>query len=304
MRCLALPITERAPLLAVLKQLGVRPHDIAGTKYRRFDVRPRGSHIEVHDLGAPGLSFKSVQAGHCSRTPTFETWRAVVAYAVKHKATLRSEAPDLAGNFDTRFEHLVGLPQNPMTWEGVPLQLDITEVRANVVVCALHCGNFKPLVPNVLRSLLFSQDTFGTLTVAASGHLVASRRYLGWSTQHTMTLRAVLGRLVAHRLITHATGDAFAAAFPWGPLRDQRPADDLAFALDCLGTHAGLSFPQDEGYQTMWRLAPALLAVGGYFEGNGIACSLFAPWKWERLQPWGDRLVSTPLHEIVRGFAP
>ena len=300
LRCLALPIEERAPILAVLKQMGVRPEDIAGSKYRRFEVRPRGSHIEIGDLGESGYTA----AGQPRPQPTVPTWREVVAHAVAHKAALRSEQPDLTGRYDTRFEHLLGLPQAPMVWSGAPLQLDITEVRPNVVVCALHCGDFKPLAPEVMLSVLYARDTFGTLTVAASGHLVVSRRVRGWDSSHVCNLRAVLGRLAAHGLITHATGDAFAAAVPWGDTRDQKPPDDLAFALETLGTHAGSSFPRDDTYRTMWRLAPALLAVGGNFEGNGIACSMFAPWKWQRLSPWSDVLANTPLHEIVRGFAP
>ncbi len=293
LRCLALPFEERSPILAVLKQMGVRPEDIAGSKYRRFEVRPRGSRIEVVDLGSLRDTL-----------PTFATWRDVVAHARAHKAALRSEAPDLAGRYDTRFEHLLGLPPAPMVWSGAPLQLAITEVRANVVVCALHCGDLKPLAPEVLRSVLYSRDTFGTMAMAADGHLVISRRVPNWASSHTQNLRAALGRLAGHGLITHATGDAFAAAMPWGAARDQRPANDLAFALETLGTHAGSSFLPSDSYQTMWRLAPALLAVGGYFEGNGIACSMFSPWKWERLPPWSDLLANTPLHEIVRGFAP
>lgn len=304
LRCLALPIEERAPILAVLKQMGVRPEDIAGSKYRRFEVRPRGSHIDVVDLGAPAAKFQDAQAGRFSKPPTVPTWRDVVVHAREHKAALRSEVPDLAGRYDTRFEHLLGLPQAPMVWSGAPLQLDITEVRANVVVCALHCGDLKPLAPEVMRAVLYSRDTFGTMAMAADGHLVISRRVPCWASSHTQNLRAALGRLAGHGLITHATGDAFAAAMPWGAARDQRPANDLAFALETLGTHAGSSFLPSDSYQTMWRLAPALLAVGGYFEGNGIACSMFAPWKWERLQPWSDLLANTPLNEILRAFAP
>ena len=300
LRCLALPIEERAPILAVLKQMGVRPEDIAGSKYRRFEVRPRGSHIEIGDLGESGYTT----AGQPKPQPAFATWREVVAHAVEHKAALRSEQPDLAGRYDTRFEHLLGLPQAPMVWSGAPLQLDITEVRPNVVVCALHCGDFKPLAPEVMRSVLFSRDTFGSITVAASGHLVISRRVTCWASTNAFNLRGALGRLAAHGLITHAMGDAFAAAMPWGDTRDQKPPDDLAFALETLGTHAASSFPHHESYQTMWRLAPALLAVGGHFERNGIADSPFTPWRWQRLQPWSDLLANTPLHEIVRGFAP
>ena len=299
LRCLALPVEERSPVLAVLKQMGVRPEDIAGSKHRRFEVRPRGSHIECGDLG-----LVSIEASLGSKQPTFATWREVVAHAVKHKAALRSEQPDLAGRHDTRFEHLLGLPQAPMVWSGTPLQLDITEVRPNVVVCALHCGDLKPLAPEVMRSVLYSRDTFGSITMAASGRLVISRRVTCWGSHHLYALRAALGRLAAHGLITHATGDAFAAAMPWGDTRDQKPPDDLAFALETLGTHAGSSFPRDDSYQTMWRLAPALLAAGGHFEHNGIADSPFSPWKWQRLPPWSDLLANTPLHEIVRGFAP
>lgn len=299
LRCLALPVEERAPILAVLKQMGVRPEDIAGSKYRRFEVRPRGSHIECGDLG-----LLSIEASLGSKQPTFATWREVVAHAVKHKAALRSEQPDLTGRYDTRFEHLLGLPQAPMVWSGAPLQLDITEVRPNVVVCALHCGDFKPLAPEVMRSVLYTRDTFGAIVVAASGHLVISRRVTCWASTNAFNLRGALGRLAAHGLITHAMGDAFAAAMPWGDTRDQKPPDDLAFALETLGTHAASSFPHHESYQTMWRLAPALLAVGGHFERNGIADSPFTPWRWQRLQPWSDLLANTPLHEIVRGFAP
>lgn len=291
LRCVSLPPEDRAPLLAVLKQMGVQPRDVVGTKYRRLEVRPRcsgGLCVEVGEV--------ATQVCPILEPRRFARWSEVVAYARLHKAALRAEAPDLAGNYTTYFEHLVGLPQAPMFWEGAPLQLSVTDVRGNVVVCVLHTGDLKPLVPEVLRSVLSSRDCFGELTVAASGYLVATRRFRSWSDRHKHHLRVLLGRLAAHGLISHATGDAFAGAFPWGDTEEQAPAEDLQFALECLGTHAGLSYRQEDGYHTMKLLAPALLAVGCRFDGRT------AVGNKQSLSPWSSRIAHIPLHELVRSF--
>ena len=298
LRSLALPREERSPLLGVLKQLGVSPYAVAGFKYRKFAVWPREDHIALAEVSH--FSQVTTNSAACLR---FKSWVSLVEHATRHKAALRSWGVNLAGDYDTRFEHLVGLPLSPMVWCGGPLRLDITDVRANVVVCALHCGDFKPVVPDVLRAVLFAQHSFGVLTVAASGHLIATRRTNAWNTTHTRALRDCLERLVGHRLITRATSERFMGAMPWGQTREQKPEDDLHFALECLGTHAGSPFPHAESCQTMSRLAPALLAVGGYFDSGAAVADFARDWKWQRLHPWSVLLADTPLHEIVRNFA-
>ena len=276
-RCVSLPPADRAPVLAVLQQIGIDPFDVVRRRYHRLTVSTRGGKITLggvkgkHDV--EGLS-----------------WPEAVTMATAAKASLRAVAPDLSGHFDEHFEHLVGLPQEPMLWGGSPLQLDVAEVRANVVVLTLHCGDFEPLVPNLLRRLLFEKRAFGTLTVAASGHLLAARRGRGPDPLYRFLAMANLG------LITSATARSIRESVR---PPDARPDSDLDFALSCLGSHAHLSFPQSESYRTMERLAPALSSIGCDFDECGVATKGLR----RRLPPWSDKLGNTRLDEIVRGLS-
>lgn len=283
LHCLTLPPEQRAPVLAVLHQLGVQPYHVT-IDYPQLVVTPRAWAITC-----------TTRKRH---EHNVSTWREALDYATRQRAAIRWPLADVSGDAPTHFEHLIGLPQPPLVWQGAPLQLDVIETRPNVAVLCLHAGDKRPLVPDTLRYLLRTSEHMGVLCAAPNGYLIATRRMrAGADTMREFEW--ALGSLVDFRLLAEVSMTRLRALYPWDHFAPSKAPDDLTFALDVLGPHGACTVDAASPYETMRRLAPALLALGlTRRAGNGMT---FEDARgMHTVHPWASRFRHKTLHSIVK----
>lgn len=280
--CLELPVERRALVLGVLQQLGVPAYHVTD-QYPRLQVAPRDGYFEA----------KSRDGVVTLR----QSWQGVVELAREEHAAIAWPFSGTNGTAPLHFEHLIGLPLPPLVWLGAPLRLDLVETRPNCCLLRLHAGDQRALLPDVLRYLLGSSFASGVLSRTPTGDLVATRRAPHGASRAVFEFETVVAALRDFRLISGVNARRILADFPWTTPAPLPPTDDLTFAIDTLGAHAGSPTSAASPHETLARLAPALLAIGMTRRSNGV---VFED-ALERItvHPWAPEYRDRTLREVV-----
>lgn len=280
---LTLPREERAPALAVLCQLGLEPWYVTAD-YPILEVTP----------GLAWLALREIQpSGRSSDCATVASWNDVLRLARQRRAALRWPASTAGGHKPLHLEHLLGLTPPPLVWESTPLELRHVETRPNVLVFSLHDGTRGQVAPDQLRYVLSQHAHLGVFALTHDGFLLLSRYIAQAAASDT------LSSLLDYRLIKSDSRAAALSTLACSARKHAPPVPaDIDYAIACLGTHGSYTLTVDNAYETMLRLAPALLALGLLRRKlSGMAYD--APWEALSVEPWDAEHRGKTLRAIV-----